>query len=205
MPTTHAPKLEMLRAQYAALAQVFNSNNLPLNLFADRLKGETDMGRIREGVSAMRDYLIYRGFMENDPQVAAIPDDNRPEHDLALRDSVESYLTLTPVRAAASPVVHGVGTTPVADKFYMVGDTPMQAVMGRNGHLYARRRSSDGKWEYVKGAIYAIRAHGRPATVSDIARHGLASGQCFVCGKRLRDPKSVKAGIGPKCAKLVRG
>lgn len=202
MPTSQA--MEQMREQYKRLYSVFKSNDLEVTPFASRLKGESDPNKVRDGLVAMRNFLITQGCLESDPEVRNVPKDNRPEYDLACREFVEDYFLSTPVPTAC-PRQQALGVQPVADKFYMVGDTPMQAVMGRNGYLYARRRLPNGRWEYVKGAIFAIRERGRTATVEDIAAYGLASGKCFVCGKRLTEPKSVKSGIGPVCAKRVRG
>jgi hypothetical protein len=213
-----------LRQKYTTLRDVFKKNNLDAVPFTERLRGETNLVNIRDGIHAMRNFLIASGCLEDDPYVKRIPADNRPEYDLACRESAEDYLNgvsprkterfdagtsrrSAPVAKSSPPSSRpnmSVGVAnPVADKFYMVGDVPMQTVLGRNGHLYARRRSPSGRWEYVKGAIYAIRERGRVASVADIAAYGLASGVCFVCGRRLSDPDSVKAGIGPVCAKRV--
>lgn len=216
--------VDHLRQKYTELGKVFKKNGLDASPFTERLRGETDLANIREGLDAMRNFLLVNRCLEDDPYVRRIPADNRPEYDLACRESVEDYLrgeslkepvisspptaARTSRRSASAtkpsrPNMSVGVANPVADKFYMVGDVPMQAVLGRNGHLYARRRSPSGRWEYVKGAIYAIRERGRVASVADIAAYGLASGVCFVCGRRLSDPDSVKAGIGPVCAKRV--
>lgn len=198
--------VEDFRAQYSSLLTVFRKNNLNEKPFASRLKGETDLNRIRQGVTAMREFLIYRGFLENDPQVAAVHEDNRPEFDSAAREYVDDYLKSTPVRAASSPVKHSLGVkSPQPGKFYMVGDAPYEVVMSKNKQLYARRRHNDtGKWEYAKGAIFAVRDNGREASVEDIARASLRHRKCFVCGRKLETVKSVSKGIGPVCEKTVR-
>lgn len=195
-----------LRAKYLSLALVFKENRLDITPFASRLKGETSTDKIRQGVTAMREFLTYRGFLENDPRVSAVDEDNRPEYDLACREYADDYLRTTPVRAAASPVQHAVGIkSPQPGKFYMVGTVPFEVVRSRNGQLYARRRhNGTGKWEYVRGAIFAVRDSGREATVEDIARASLKHKKCFVCGRKLETVKSVSKGIGPVCEKTVR-
>ena len=191
-----------------ALWNLFKQNRVDIGPFARRLKGETNPDKVREGVTAMREFLTYRGFMENDPNVRDVPADNRPEFDLASREYVEDYLRATPERFPVNtptPVQHKLGVTPQAGKFYMVGNTPFEVVQGRNGHLYARRRHNDtGKWEYAKGAIFAVRDNGREATVEDIAKYSLQRKQCFVCGRKLEAAKSVAKGIGPVCEKTVK-
>jgi hypothetical protein len=198
--------MDSLREKYREYSKTFKDNRLDLTPFASRLQGETDTKRVREGVSAMRSFLIYRGFMENDPHVSRIDGDNRPEFDLSHREDVEGYLERTPVRAAVSPVVHKLGVpNPVPGKFYMVGDTPFEVRMSKRGFLYARKRHNGvGKWEYAKGVIFAIRENGREATVDDISKLSLQHKRCFVCGRALEAEKSVKRGIGPVCSKTVQ-
>ena len=203
--TVSVPNLGALRAQYTSLAAVFRSNQLDLVPFSSRLKGETDPLKVRDGVSAMRQFLIYRGFLENDPDVSAVSDDNRPEYDLACREYVEDYMSRVQVREASQPAQVQLGVTPQPGKFYMVGSVPFEAVMSRNGMMYARRRHNDtGKWEYAKGAIFAVRDNGREATVEDIAKFSLRHRRCFVCGRKLQTEKSVAKGIGPVCEKTVK-
>ena len=204
--------LSELRSRYRELHHAFIQAGLDPSPFGTRLYGETDMERIRDGVSAMEDHLRSKGVL---PLLHDVDDDNRPEYQHALSESVSDYLDRTPVRQRQQPsaarstasshnvTVPGVAS-PVAGKFYMVGNVPLLVVKSRNGNLYAQTRTPQGRWEYQKGAIFALRSHGRLATVDDIAQYGLASGKCFVCGKKLSKPASVNAGIGPHCAKIVR-
>lgn len=203
MTAPTAPELDAQRDIYRRLCGVFIANNLPLKMFSDRLRGETDVKKINEGVAAMRSYLIYRGFLEDHPDVCRVPEDNRPEFDLAHRDSVQDYLDTTPIRDEIPPAQRAQGIEPVADKFYMLGTTPFRAARSRGGNIYAVRRDDHGQWAYVAGAAAQIRKHGRAATVEDIAAYGLAIGRCFVCGKRLTNPESARRGIGPHCAKSL--
>lgn len=201
-----------LRADYSRYARVFTSNRLNLEPFTSRLRGETDIERIRDGVAAMRNYLICRGFLENDPVVTTVDDDNRPEFDLACRQEVEGWMESTPVRP--DPPVRSLGVVnPVVGKFYMIGDVPLEVVRSvRSGNLYCRRRirvpdSSGGwklEWEYAKGAIFRLREAGREATVDDIAAFSMKHCRCFVCGRELKREASRAKGIGPVCEKTVQ-
>lgn len=209
--------LHDLRLRYRELAAQFRANGLDPVVFAERLRGQDDPDVVREGLAAMRALLASKGLLDylGDP-------DNRAEAELAAAEKVETYLMTVPVRetppaprsapppdpvrAASEPPsdapVFDLGVEPVADEFYMVGNVPMHVKLGINGHVYARRRNAKtGRWEYAKGAVYAIRERGRVATFDDIAAYGLASGVCFSCGKPLSDPKSVQLGMGPTCRK----
>lgn len=71
-------------------------------------------------------------------------------------------------------------------------------------NLYAKQLINRGgdryTWEYVSGAIYAV----KKADLVTLARGQELSrliGACCVCNRTLTDPKSVNAGIGPVCAK----
>lgn len=86
MPKSQA--MEQMREQYKRLYSVFKSNDLEVTPFASRLKGESDPNRVRDGLIAMRNFLITQGCLENDPEVRSVPKDNRPEYDLACREFV---------------------------------------------------------------------------------------------------------------------
>lgn len=212
-PSDHELRMNALRSEYTRLYGIFTKNNLDPGPFARRLYGERDIDNIRQGVAAMRDFLIANHCLDDDPMVRQVDEDNRPEYEHASRESAEDWLSATPERAPTQPARPTptqrpnmqVGCDPVEGKFYMVGNRAFHVVKGRNGHLYARSRNKSGQWEYQKGAIFAVRDNGRQATVEDIAAYGLASGRCFVCGKPLADPESVKRGIGPVCIKRVQG
>ena len=81
-------------------------------------------------------------------------------------------------------------------RFYLV-------VATKDGErLYAKEALEDGSWDYEKGAIYNLYAEDR-ATVEEVAERGRLTGSCCVCARRLTDPNSVNAGIGPICARRV--
>lgn len=216
-PSDHELTMNSLRAEYKRLYKVFTDNNLDPSPFARRLYGESNVDNIRSGVAAMHNFLVVHGCMEDDPIVRRVAPDNRAEFDLASREFYEDWLRATPDRAPATKPAPArqapaqrpnmvSGCEPAEGRFYMVGNKPFHVVKGRNGHLYARSRNpKTGQWEYQKGAIFAVRDHGRLATVEDIGAYGLASGRCFVCNRPLADPESVRTGIGPVCAKRVQG
>ncbi|MFE6000406.1 DUF6011 domain-containing protein [Streptomyces sp. NPDC056454] len=77
------------------------------------------------------------------------------------------------------------------------------------GRLYALRfqpPTHGGRASLVheKGAIFTLSATDR-MTVDQAAEFGRRIGACIVCARRLTDPKSVAAGIGPICAERVGG
>lgn len=55
-------------------------------------------------------------------------------------------------------------------------------------------------FEYAAGAVYKIKPENK-MTLEQAAAFGVNTGTCCVCGALLTNDKSVKAGIGPVCAK----
>ena len=58
------------------------------------------------------------------------------------------------------------------------------------------------RWDYAPGAGRRL-AKSTPLTAKQAARLGHLYGHCIVCCRELTDPKSVEAGIGPRCAKRL--
>lgn len=87
--------------------------------------------------------------------------------------------------------------------------------------LYKVDRPSEGKfagWTFVKwvrdnGYESALTKHQAEKVLTKIAAnpmdalvaYGRKTGVCGVCGRKLTDPESVEAGIGPVCASKVGG
>lgn len=73
-----------------------------------------------------------------------------------------------------------------------------------NGRHYAQELTGESesgyRFQYAKGAMYRIRLEHR-MTEEQAAEWGELTGSCMCCGRLLTDPKSVRAGIGPDCAK----
>jgi Family of unknown function (DUF6011) len=88
----------------------------------------------------------------------------------------------------------------------------------KDGNYYVVVKTKDGQrtyakqliptatgmtWEYKKGAVAALGAL-TPLTVEEAAKWGHLHGRCIICCRPLTDPTSVKAGIGPICAKRLK-
>lgn len=77
---------------------------------------------------------------------------------------------------------------------------------GQSGYLYAKKlvKGANGKpkWSYEdgKGAIFKLQPQTK-ITLDQAKQFGIATGVCIICGRTLTDQNSVKAGIGPICAK----
>lgn len=73
-----------------------------------------------------------------------------------------------------------------------------------NGRHYAKELVGESEtgytFVYAKGAMYRIRPEHR-MTAEQAAEWGRLTGTCVCCGALLTDPKSVRDGIGPVCAK----
>lgn len=65
----------------------------------------------------------------------------------------------------------------------------------------------DGRWQWdyesAKGVATRL-AGAAPLTEEEAAKWGHLHGRCFKCLKPLTDPKSVKRGMGPVCAKALK-
>ena len=77
----------------------------------------------------------------------------------------------------------------------------------KRGSFYAMRFVPEAstkslRFVYEAGAIHDISASDR-MTVEQAQEVGALAGVCCVCGADLSDEKSVRAGIGPVCAKRV--
>lgn len=58
------------------------------------------------------------------------------------------------------------------------------------------------EYEYLGAAAKVFRGvqNARRLSVEEVGQLGLTTNTCMVCGRRLDDPESVDAGIGPVCA-----
>jgi hypothetical protein len=103
-------------------------------------------------------------------------------------------------RANANPVVE-IG-------MYRNGDGVFRVKRAKSsGNLYAMKFVPDAadksdRLVYAPGAIKTLTADQR-MTVDEAQEIGALYAVCCVCGADLTDEKSVKAGIGPVCAKRV--
>lgn len=69
-----------------------------------------------------------------------------------------------------------------------------------NAALWGRRPGDLNAAQVAEG----MRAFGDDP-IGTMVRYGIETGICGVCGRRLEDPASVEAGIGPVCAKRLGG
>lgn len=58
-------------------------------------------------------------------------------------------------------------------------------------------------YEYVGAAARRLPADAKPLPLEEAKRFGKMTGTCCVCARRLDNPESVDAGIGPVCAGRV--
>jgi hypothetical protein len=73
----------------------------------------------------------------------------------------------------------------------------------QSDRLYAERfNETTMKFEYERGLVYHL---GARMTMEQAREWGTRLGHCCNCGKKLTHNKSVDEGIGPKCAKMIRG
>ena len=94
--------------------------------------------------------------------------------------------------------------------YYVKADGTMLVVVENKAktRTYAKRLvvtttpagKTKASWEYAPGEAASV-AEVTPMTLTDAAAFGHAHGVCMVCCRTLTNPESVKAGIGPSCAK----
>lgn len=90
----------------------------------------------------------------------------------------------------------------IAVGFYRAGNGDIiQVFPARSGaHLLAKVLNEEtGEWEY-KGAASRFVKNARHLTLAEAQEYGKRTGTCMVCSRRLSNPASVEAGIGPVCA-----
>lgn len=122
-------------------------------------------------------------------------------------DRSVAYRTRKPAAPVAAPVaqVAAKPATPVAQRQEVTegmwteveGDRIFKIIDGENGR-YATELVN-GKFEYERGLICKL-PKVRPMTIDEAKHYGKVTGTCCVCARKLRNPVSIEAGIGPKCA-----
>lgn len=59
------------------------------------------------------------------------------------------------------------------------------------------------EYEYVGAAAYKLHKDAQPLTLEEAKEFGRMTGSCCVCARRLDNPESVEAGIGPVCGRKM--
>jgi hypothetical protein len=101
-------------------------------------------------------------------------------------------------------------TVSVEAGFYVDGDDHLYLVQANRAqtNLYAkkfvRRPSGVGKYVYAPGLMRHADTWS-PLTTEKAKELGHRWRCCVVCGRKLSDPQSVEAGIGPVCLQRLRG
>jgi hypothetical protein len=114
-------------------------------------------------------------------------------------ERIEEYTSL-PKREVAAVKAAEPGYYTLDGDFYVVVKTKDGA------RTYAKKLVSEGrthKWEYAPGMGRRM-ASMTPLSLDEAAKFGHLHGKCLICLRALVDPESVKAGIGPTCAKKVK-
>lgn len=124
----------------------------------------------------------------------------------AASERIEALLA-SPKRDKSSDhkVVSQPKVTPVPGYYVSEADTFYKVVESKAHKFYAKKfvvshSGQSASWVYAPGAINAY-ATWKKVSLTDATQFGIAHGFCLCCGKLLTDPNSVKAGIGPICAK----
>jgi hypothetical protein len=90
----------------------------------------------------------------------------------------------------------------IAQGIYLLGDQVYKVQLGKgSGKPYALALT-DGRFEYSAGAIFTLAASAtRPITLDEAIAYGLRTTRCICCGHDLWQEDSLRAGVGPVCAR----
>lgn len=91
--------------------------------------------------------------------------------------------------------------TGISEGFYKSTDGNIyQVVQAKHGaHFLAKILDQEtGKFEYAGAAKRFVKADQR-MTLEEAQEYGKRTGTCMVCSRRLSNPESIAAGIGPVC------
>lgn len=88
---------------------------------------------------------------------------------------------------------------------YRAGETIYRVYLGqRSGRMLVKMVVGDQEtgynYEYVGAAAYKLPKDAEPLSLDEAKAWGKMTGTCCVCARRLDNPESVEAGIGPVCA-----
>lgn len=88
---------------------------------------------------------------------------------------------------------------------YRSGDRILRVYLGqRSGRMLVKELTGDDasgySYEYIGSAQYKLPADAQPLPLEEAKAFGKMTGHCCVCARRLDNPESVDAGIGPVCA-----
>jgi hypothetical protein len=123
--------------------------------------------------------------------------------DLSREDAsraIDTFLmTLKRLHTTAKPVI--VPRTEVTEGFYILDDEVFKVQQAKHGsgHLYAKKLSETGTFEFAQGAVRKLGA-AKKLTKEEAGAYGKLYGKCICCGRTLTDEYSIEHGIGPVCA-----
>lgn len=102
-------------------------------------------------------------------------------------------------RATARRHVTQAGSSSLTVGMYSVGGVPVKVFRARNGQHLLAKKLHRGEWVYLGAARRFVTADQR-MTLDQASEYGRRTGTCCSCGRRLTNPASINAGIGPICA-----
>src|SRR6478609_6593216 len=118
----------------------------------------------------------------------------------AASDMIEA-LRAAPYRQRAGNPAHEARV--VEDGFYEARGRIYKLLTSMAGRRYAKVLNDRGKFEYIEGGSHEVFMHGSKLSLERAKELGKLHGRCIICGAELTADESIKAGIGPVCAKKV--
>lgn len=107
-------------------------------------------------------------------------------------------------RAVAQPGYYVLGAGEAAEYLVVVANKAGTSTYAKKLDIRVGAEGrKTGSWVYAPGKGYAVAAM-TPMTMDEAIAFSHLHGFCFRCGKALKDPKSVKASIGPVCLRKLQ-
>lgn len=118
------------------------------------------------------------------------------------RGKVAPVRQLSPTERPADPEP---GYYTKSDDFIVVVQNKAKTrVYAKKLRVGMRDGKKHAEWEYAPGVAVTLSGL-EPLTIEEAASFGYLHGICFRCCRQLKDPESVKAGMGPDCRKKAFG
>lgn len=208
MSTTFAPRDASQAVQYPSPKQVTFLLNLAddreLGMTRDEMQARIDQGMTGATAKAWITKALTKPYK---PKATAAPG----YYILGEGDAAE-YLVVVANKSGTGTYAKKLVITPkapiICQGHYDVDGNLTYCGAGENGTQclgddgQPAFTNAKGAWVYAPGKGHAVAAM-TPMTMDEALAFSHLHGFCFRCGKALKDPKSVKASVGPVCIKKL--
>lgn len=131
--------------------------------------------------------------------LAKHPDVSGPDMGTLSKRAASTLIDTLRNRPVVSPPV--VAKTEVPEGLHMHNGQVFKVQRSKTGNLYAKQLDVEANsFEYVGARPLRDLSEDTLLTIEAAKAFGVETGVCCVCGRTLRKPESIAAGIGPICA-----